>query len=175
MGYYLLPSTSLSVWDGSLPSQLPLPSKDDTKAAAIRSWLILQCLNLGSACYLLWPVIGNKTFNNAIPIPCSKERLQQHEMLHRGGLEWFRAQPAVTGDSECSGLNEFGSIDSCVWMLGSWGVALIGGVVLLEEIGHCGGGLWGFLVLKFHSVWNQTLLLAIWGRQSLLCYLWIKM
>jgi hypothetical protein len=47
---------------------------------------------------------------------------------------------------------DMGLIELCVWMLDPWGVALfrrcglVGvSVVLLEEVCHCGGWLWGFL------------------------------
>ena len=42
------------------------------------------------------------------------------------------------------------SIDSCVWILDSQGVALVGGVALFEEVCHCGGGLWG-LICSSHT------------------------
>lgn len=36
-------------------------------------------------------------------------------------------------------------IDSCVWVLGPWGMARLGAVALLEAVCHYGGGLWGHL------------------------------
>ena len=47
-------------------------------------------------------------------------------------------------------------IDSSVWMFGPWGVALLGGVALLEEVCHCGLGL---LVLK---LWPVCVTVSSW-------------
>ena len=44
------------------------------------------------------------------------------------------------------------SIDSCVWLLDPEGVALLGGMALLEKVWHCGGGLWGLNAQALTSV-----------------------
>ena len=41
-------------------------------------------------------------------------------------------------------------------MLGAWVVALLGGVALLEEVCHRGGGLWGLLVIRFCPMWKRV-------------------
>jgi hypothetical protein len=39
------------------------------------------------------------------------------------------------------------------------GVALLGGVALLEEVCHCGGGLWGYICSSYASVTHSLSLL----------------
>jgi hypothetical protein len=40
-------------------------------------------------------------------------------------------------------------IDSCIWMLDPQEVILLGQVTLLEEVCHCGGGLWGPMLMIY--------------------------
>jgi hypothetical protein len=40
-------------------------------------------------------------------------------------------------------------------------------VALLEEVCHCGGGFWAFLLKLHHPVSKESLLLAAYGSQSL--------
>jgi hypothetical protein len=45
------------------------------------------------------------------------------------------------------------SMDWCIWMLDPWGVVLLGGVALLEEACHCGGGLWSLIYMLMLPEW----------------------
>lgn len=53
--------------------------------------------------------------------------------------------------SDSGGLSRFGPIDLCVSVLGPWGVALLGGVTLLEEVCHC-----AFTVLGLQVGWGPA-------------------
>ena len=43
-----------------------------------------------------------------------------------------------------------------VFRLGPWVVALLGGVALMEEVCHCGNGLWGF-ILRLYTIQKRLL------------------
>ena len=51
-----------------------------------------------------------------------------------------------------------GLTGSCVWMLGPWGLALLGGMALLEEVGHCGGGFWCYICSSYTHAHSPFLL-----------------
>jgi hypothetical protein len=45
-------------------------------------------------------------------------------------------------------------------MLDPWGMTLLEGMALLEEVCHCGGQTLKSFMLKLHPAWNFSLLLA---------------
>ena len=54
-------------------------------------------------------------------------------------------------------------LDSCIWMLGPQGLALLGGMALFQKVWPC-MSLWGWALRspmpKLFTVWHQSLLLA---------------
>lgn len=70
------------------------------------------------------------------------------------GLEqWF------SGYEHCGGLSRFGTVDSCVGMLGPWGVVLLGIVAFWRRCVIVGVGS-EVSMLNLHSLWKERLLVA---------------